>query len=64
VAKGGTVTLFNDGKKDGVGRVEQSVPMLFPGMKPATSGRKPDRRFHPAMSLKITGYRQAELDAD
>ena len=29
LAKGGTVSLFVDGKKDGEGRVEQTVPMLF-----------------------------------
>ena len=29
LAKGGAVTLFVDGKKDGEGRVEQTVPMAF-----------------------------------
>jgi len=29
LAKGGTVSLFVDGKKDGEGRVEQTIPMLF-----------------------------------
>ena len=29
LAKGGTVSLFVDGKKDGEGRVDQTVPMLF-----------------------------------
>ena len=29
VAKGGTVSLYVDGKKDGEGRVEQTVPMVF-----------------------------------
>ena len=29
LAKGGTVSLFIDGKKDGEGRVERSVPMVF-----------------------------------
>jgi arylsulfatase len=29
LAKGGTVSLFVDGKKDGEGRVDMSVPMLF-----------------------------------
>jgi arylsulfatase len=29
LAKGGMVSLFVDGKKDGEGRVEQTVPMLF-----------------------------------
>jgi arylsulfatase A-like enzyme len=29
LAKGGTVSLFVDGKKDGEGRVERTVPMLF-----------------------------------
>ena len=28
-AKGGDVSLYVDGKKDGEGRVEQTVPMLF-----------------------------------
>jgi arylsulfatase len=29
LAKGGTVSLFVDGKKDGEGRVDMSVPMVF-----------------------------------
>jgi len=29
LAKGGTVSLFVDGKKDGEGRVDQTVPMMF-----------------------------------
>ena len=29
LAKGGTVSLFVDGKKDGEGRVERTVPMIF-----------------------------------
>jgi arylsulfatase len=29
LAKGGTVSLFVDGKKDGEGRVNQTVPMMF-----------------------------------
>ena len=29
LAKGGTVSLFVDGKKDGEGRVDRTVPMLF-----------------------------------
>jgi len=29
LAKGGTVSLFVDGKKDGEGRVEMTVPMMF-----------------------------------
>ena len=29
LAKGGSVALFVDGKKDGEGRVDQTVPMLF-----------------------------------
>jgi hypothetical protein len=29
MAKGGTVSLYVDGKKDGEGRVEQTVPMVF-----------------------------------
>ena len=28
-AKGGTVSLYVDGKKDGEGRVEMTVPMVF-----------------------------------
>jgi arylsulfatase len=29
LAKGGTVSLYVDGKKDGEGRVDMTVPMLF-----------------------------------
>ena len=29
LAKGGIVSLYVDGKKDGEGRVDQTVPMLF-----------------------------------
>jgi arylsulfatase len=29
LARGGTVSLFVDGKKDGEGRVDKTVPMVF-----------------------------------
>jgi hypothetical protein len=31
LAKGGTVSLFVDGKKDGEGRIDKTIPMIFSG---------------------------------
>ena len=47
LAKGGTVSLFVDGKKDGEGRVDMTVPMLFSADETCESGRKPARPVSP-----------------
>jgi arylsulfatase len=39
LGKGGTVSLYVDGKKDGEGRVEMSVPMLFSADETCDVGR-------------------------
>jgi arylsulfatase len=39
LAKGGTVSLYYDGKKVGEGRVERTVPMLFSGDETTDVGR-------------------------
>lgn len=44
LAKGGTVSLFVDGKEDGEGRVDQTVPMLFSADETCDVGRKPARQ--------------------
>jgi Sulfatase len=54
IAKGGTVSLYVDGKKDGEGRVDQTVRCCSPPTRPATSGRKPARPSHRNMVLPTT----------
>ncbi len=38
LSKGGAVSLYVDGKKDGEGRVDQTVPMIF-GLETCDVGR-------------------------
>jgi len=40
LAKGGTVSLFVDGKKDGEGRVDMTIPMIFSGDETCDVGRE------------------------
>lgn len=40
LAKGGTVSLFVDGKKDGEGRVDMTVPMAFSGDETCDVGKE------------------------
>jgi hypothetical protein len=49
VAKGGTVTLYIDGKAVGSGRVEQTVPMIFSGDETSDVGLKRGSPMTPAM---------------
>jgi arylsulfatase A-like enzyme len=39
LAKGGTVTLYVDGKKDGEGRIDMTIPMIFSGDETCNVGR-------------------------
>ena len=39
LAKGGTLSLFVDGKKDGEGRIEMTVPMVFSGDETCDIGK-------------------------
>ena len=40
LAKGGTISLFVDGKKDGEGRIEMTVPMVFSGDETCDIGKE------------------------
>jgi arylsulfatase len=40
LAKGGTVSLFVDGKKDGEGRIDRTVPMIFSGDETCDIGKE------------------------
>ena len=40
VGKGGTVSLFVDGKKDGEGRIDRTVPMIFSGDETCDLGKE------------------------
>jgi arylsulfatase A-like enzyme len=39
LAKGGTVSLYVDGKKDGEGRIDMTIPMIFSGDETCNVGR-------------------------
>jgi arylsulfatase len=40
LAKGGTVSLFVDGKKDGEGRIDMTIPMIFSGDETCDVGKE------------------------
>ena len=40
LAKGGTVSLYVDGKKDGEGRIEMTIPMIFSGDETCDVGKE------------------------
>jgi arylsulfatase A-like enzyme len=70
LAKGGTVSLFVDGKKDGEGRVDMTVPMLFSADETCDVGKEtgstvsPDYRpHHNAFSGKVN-WVQIDLEKD
>ncbi len=50
LAKGGTVSLFVDGKKDGEGRVERTVPMLFSADETCDVGKETGSTVSPDYS--------------
>ena len=59
LAKGGTVSLFVDGKKDGEGRVDRRCRWSSPPTRPATSARKAARR-----SRRTTARRGNEFSGE
>jgi arylsulfatase len=40
LAKGGNVSLFVDGEKDGEGRIDQTIPMIFPADETCDVGKE------------------------
>jgi arylsulfatase len=40
LAKGGTVSLFVDGMKDGEGRIDMTIPMVFSGGETCDVGKE------------------------
>ena len=40
LAKGGTVSLFVDGTKDGEGRIDMTIPMVFSGDETCDVGKE------------------------
>ncbi len=50
LAKGGNVSLFVDGKKDGEGRVDQTVPMLFSADETCDVGKETGSTVSPDYS--------------
>jgi arylsulfatase A-like enzyme len=68
LAKGGTVTLYVDGKKVGQGRVEQTEPLVFSADETCDVGNdfgSPVTRDYPASGPKFTGdVNWVEIDVD
>ena len=65
LAKGGDVSLFVDGKKDGEGRVDTTVPMLFSADETCDVGK--ETRLAGLAGLRSDGQRvqrQGQLGAD
>jgi arylsulfatase A-like enzyme len=52
LAKGGTVSLFVDGKKDGEGRVDQTVPMIFSADETCDVGKETGSPVSPDYGTK------------
>ena len=65
LAKGGTVSLFVDGKKDGEGRVEQTVPMLFSADETCDVGKETGSPVSPDYGpTRQRVQRRGELGSD
>jgi hypothetical protein len=47
LAKGGTVSLYVDGKKDGEGRIDMTIPMIISGDETCNVGRDAGSRVSP-----------------
>jgi arylsulfatase len=70
LAKGGLVSLFIDGKKDGEGRVEMTVPMVFSGDETCDVGKEggspvsPDYGTHGNEFSGKVNWVQIDLDKE
>jgi arylsulfatase len=70
LGKGGTVSLFYDGKKAGEGRIERSVPMAFSADETTDIGRdsgtpvSPDYTRHASAFNGTVKWVQIDLDKD
>jgi arylsulfatase len=56
LAKGGTVSLFMDGKKDGEGRVDTTVPMAFSGDETCDVGKETGSPVSPDYGSKDNAF--------
>ncbi len=59
LAKGGTVTLYIDGKSVGMGRVEQTAPMVFSADETSDVGLKRGSPMTPDIPPKTTIQRNS-----
>jgi arylsulfatase A-like enzyme len=56
LAKGGTVSLYVDGKKDGEGRLEMTIPMIFSGDETCNVGRDEGSPVSPDYGPRGNGF--------
>jgi arylsulfatase len=56
LAKGGSVTLYYDGRKVGEGRVEHTVPMIFSGDETTDIGRESGTPVTPDYNRKTSAF--------
>ena len=56
LAKGGTVSLYLDGKNDGEGRLEMTIPMLFSGDETCNVGRDEGSPVSPDYGPRGNGF--------
>ena len=56
LAKGGTVSLYVDGKKDGDGRVDQTVPMLFSADETCDVGKETGSTVSPDYGMEGNAF--------
>jgi arylsulfatase len=70
LAKGGTVSLYVDGKKDGEGRLDMTIPMIFSGDETCNVGRDEGSPVSPDYGPRGNGFSgkvnwvQLDLGAD
>ncbi len=56
LAKGGTVSLYVDGKKDGEGRIEMTIPMIFSGDETCNVGKDEGSPVSPDYGPRGNGF--------
>ena len=70
LAKGGTVSLYVDGKKDGEGRLDMTIPMMYSGDETCNVGRDAGAPVSPDYGPHGNGFSgkvnwvQLDLEAD
>ena len=56
LAKGGTVSLYVDGKKDGEGRLDMTIPMIYSGDETCNVGKDEGSPVSPDYSPRGNGF--------